>query len=87
MYGRFIIVKSGPLISNRTDQIKSTPPRELFLLPKGCRFTMQGSFEETISEVLWEGSEMNSAKISIGPKRIERVSISILIIYFVKSLI
>jgi hypothetical protein len=28
---KFIIVKSGPLISNRTDQIKNTPSREFFL--------------------------------------------------------
>jgi hypothetical protein len=30
MHGRFIIVKSGPLISDRTDQIISTPPGEFF---------------------------------------------------------
>jgi hypothetical protein len=35
MHGEFIIVKLSPLISDRTDQIKSTPPREFFAL-QGC---------------------------------------------------
>jgi hypothetical protein len=35
MYERFIIVKLGPLISDRMDQIKSTTPGEFFFFSPG----------------------------------------------------
>jgi hypothetical protein len=40
MYKKFIIVKSGSLISYQTYQIKNTPHGELFLLSKGCRSSL-----------------------------------------------
>jgi hypothetical protein len=36
MYGEFIIIKLGRLIYDRTDQTKNTPPKEFFLLSRGC---------------------------------------------------
>jgi hypothetical protein len=38
MYKKFIIVKSESLISDRTDQIKNTQPKEFFSLQRitGC---------------------------------------------------
>jgi hypothetical protein len=52
MYRGFIIVKSGLLISDRTDRIKSTPPGELFLLFRGCRYVkLRSDVSHHISKV------------------------------------
>jgi hypothetical protein len=47
MHKGFIIIKLESLISDRTNQIKSTPPEEIFLLSKGCRSGV-GEVQHTI---------------------------------------
>jgi hypothetical protein len=49
----FITVKSGPSISNRTDQIKNTPFEEIFLLSRGYCFTLDAYGLVIRKESVW----------------------------------